>query len=61
MVDGLVADGTLAPAAVVQAEVVQDAGPAVHVAALGHLACKTHVKLWRLLPNWGHLHKLLVQ
>ena len=35
------ADGALAPSPVIKVNVVQDAGPAIHVATLCDLACNT--------------------
>lgn len=43
-VDGLVADGTLGPAALAQAQVVQHAGPAEDVAAAGDARCQGWVQ-----------------
>ena len=40
--DALKTDGTLSPSPVVQVNVVQNAGPAIHMTALGDLACNTH-------------------
>jgi hypothetical protein len=42
--DGLVADGALSPAVVGEGQVVEDAGPAEHVAAAGNLGGRRWVQ-----------------